>query len=101
MLRPMDTAMPLTRNVSVQVITLNEGHNIRGALAAILDNNPGEVVVIDGGSTDATVAIAREMGARVLEPGRLGRGSSRRIGYFETHLPYIAFIDADDRINPD
>jgi glycosyltransferase involved in cell wall biosynthesis len=101
MLRPMDTAMPLTRNVSVQVITLNEGHNIRGALAAILANSPGEVVVIDGGSTDATVAIAREMGARVLEPGRLGRGSSRRIGYFETDLPYIAFVDADDRINPD
>jgi len=101
MLQPMNSTTPSTHQVSVQLITLNEADNIGAALAGILANNPGELVVIDGGSTDSTVAIAREMGAQVLEPGRLGRGASRRVGYLDTQLPYIAFVDADDRLSVD
>jgi glycosyltransferase involved in cell wall biosynthesis len=87
--------------VSVQIITLNEEANIRECLEAIVATHPEDIVVIDGGSTDRTVEIAQEFGVRVLTPGRLGRGASRRIGYLETQLPYIAFIDADDRVAPD
>jgi len=101
MLHSMSTNPPRNSDVSVQVITLNEEDNITGALKAIFDNKPGEVVVIDGGSTDSTVQLARDMGARLIEPGRLGRGASRRIGYLDTELPYVAFVDADDRISKD
>ena len=86
--------------VSVQVITLNEERNIGDCLDAILVNDPAEVMVIDGGSTDQTVDIAREKGARVLTPGKLGRGASRHLGYHSTDLPYVAMVDAEDRIAP-
>lgn len=86
--------------VSVQVITLNEEANIAACLDAILVNEPAEIIVIDGGSTDRTVAIAEAKGARVLAPGRLGRGASRHLGYHSTNQPYVAMVDADDRISP-
>ena len=86
--------------VSVQIITLNEEAHIRGCLEAVLANDPQEILVVDGGSTDSTVAICRELGATVLTPGRLGRGASRYLGYTSTTLPYVAMIDADDRPGP-
>lgn len=86
--------------VSVQICTLNEEANIGECLEAVAANSPAEMVVIDGGSTDATVSIATSFGARVLSPGRLGLGRSRQLGYRNTSLPYSAFVDADDRIGP-
>ena len=71
--------MPLP--VSVQICTLNEEGNIGECLEAVVANDPEEIVVIDGGSTDRTVEIAESMGARVLAPGRLGLGPSRQLGY--------------------
>ena len=52
-------------NLSVVVITLNEEKNLARCLAAakvIAD----DILVVDSGSTDATVAIAESFGARVL-----------------------------------
>lgn len=87
--------------VSVQIITLNEEANIADCLESVLTNDPAEVVVIDGGSVDRTVEIAKSLGATVLTPGRLGRGESRILGYESTELPYVAMVDADDRLESD
>ena len=86
--------------VSVQIITLNEEATIGDCLDAVLANDPAEVVVIDGGSTDRTVEIAESKGVRIIAPGKLGRGASRTLGYHSTDLPYVAMVDADDRIAP-
>jgi glycosyltransferase involved in cell wall biosynthesis len=88
----------VTHPVSVQICTLNEEQNIEECLEAVLANDPEEVLIIDGGSRDATVPIADSMGARVLSAGRLGLGPSRQLGYRSTSSRYSAFIDADDRI---
>lgn len=88
-------------SVSVQICTLNEAANIKDCITQVLANNPTEVVVIDGGSTDQTVAIAEGLGAKVLSPGRLGLGPSRRLGYLQATTKYVAFVDADDRLPPD
>ncbi len=61
----------MPRPVSVQICTLNEEGNIGECLETVVANDPEEIVVIDGGSTDRTVEIAEAMGARVLAPGRL------------------------------
>jgi len=87
--------------VSVQICTLNEEGNIADCLETVMANEPAEIMIIDGGSTDRTVDIATGYGCRVLSPGRLGLGPSRRLGYLSTAQPYTAFVDADDRLSAD
>jgi glycosyltransferase involved in cell wall biosynthesis len=94
-----NAAMALS--VSVQICTLNEERNIGDCLESVRANDPEEIVVIDGGSTDRTVEIAEQFGARVMAPGRLGLGPSRRLGYLSATTTYTAFVDADDRLDPD
>lgn len=88
----------MTVPVSVQVCTLNEASNISDCLELIRENRPTEIVVIDGGSTDDTVAKAREFGVRVIESEGIGLANQRRQGFLNTDLPYVAFVDADDRL---
>ena len=90
----------MTLPVSVQIITLNEEAHIGECLESVIANDPAEILVIDGGSTDRTVEIAERLGASVLTPGRMGRGASRHLGYTSTALPYVAMVDADDRLGP-
>lgn len=87
--------------VSVQVCALNEEANIAACLGAITANDPTDILVIDGGSTDRTVEIARTMGVRVIEAGPIGLARQRRLGYLDSPCPLVAFVDADDRIAPD
>lgn len=87
--------------VSVQICTLNEEANIADCLDSVADNDPAEILIIDGGSSDATLAIAEAYGCRILAPGRLGLGPSRRLGYLSGTQPYTAFVDADDRLPPE
>ena len=91
----------VARSVSVQICTLNEEENIGSCLESVQANDPAEIIVIDGGSSDATVSIAQSFGARVLTPGRLGLGPSRQLGYRATACEFSAFVDADDRLSRD
>jgi len=88
----------VTPSVSIQICTLNEADNIEQCLESVWATGPDEVIVIDGGSSDATAEIAQGTGARVLTPGRLGLGPSRQLGYRSTKCDYTAFVDADDRL---
>jgi glycosyltransferase involved in cell wall biosynthesis len=60
-----------------------------------------EIVVVDAGSTDDTVVIAREMGARVYAhdewPG-FGPQKNRALGYASKE--WVFSIDADERVTP-
>ena len=87
--------------VSVQICTLNEEANIGDCLESVFANDPEDVLIIDGGSTDGTIRIAESMGARVLAPGRLGLGPSRQLGFMAATTRYVAFVDADDRLERD
>lgn len=61
---------------------------------------PTEVIVVDDGSTDDTVAIARRMGARVVSQPQRGPGAARNRGIREATATWIAFCDADDWFAP-
>src|SRR5258706_3330666 len=52
--------------VSVIIPTLNEEGQILATLDSIHQNQPHEVIVVDGGSTDATVRLASQRNARVI-----------------------------------
>jgi glycosyltransferase involved in cell wall biosynthesis len=91
-------AMP---DVSVVIPCLNEEETlasvIRKAQEAIATHGlHAEVVVADNGSTDASVAIAESLGARVVHVPAKGYGSALMHGISAAHGRYIIMGDADD-----
>ena len=93
--------------VSVVVIGRNEGERLRHCLESIAQmNHPTfnfEILYVDSGSTDNSIALAKELGATViaLHPERpsaaLGRNAGWRAALGET----ILFLDGDTILNPD
>ncbi len=59
---------------------------------------PLEIVVVDGGSEDASVAVAKRAGVRVLEHGR-GRGAQLDAGARAASGAWLWFLHADSRIS--
>ena len=60
-----------------------------------------EVVVVDSGSTDATIARAREAGARVIEHEWLGNGRQKRLGEDACAYDWLLDLDADEIVTLD
>jgi glycosyltransferase involved in cell wall biosynthesis len=93
--------------VSFVIPTLNEARYLAGALHSIENLKPPvegfsmELIVVDSGSTDSTLAIARDAHARIerISPGPVGR--SRNRGAEIAKGQYIAFVDADCELDPD
>lgn len=86
--------------VSVVIPTLNNQGTIRQCLVSLQAQTlkPEEVLVVDGGSTDKTCALAREGGATVHET-RLERSSARRLGAVMASGQFLLFVDADQTLS--
>ncbi len=85
--------VPLT----VVIPTLNEAWQIAEAMDAL--RWVDEVIVADGGSSDETVAIARERGATVLDvPGRTIAGQ-RNAAIAAARNEWVLALDADERVS--
>ena len=84
--------------LSVVIPTLDAADGLARTLASLGDANAGglvrEVVVTDGGSTDATLAIADEAGCRVVT-GPPGRGGQLSRGAEATRGHWLMFLHAD------
>ncbi|BDG73663.1 TIGR04283 family arsenosugar biosynthesis glycosyltransferase [Roseomonas fluvialis] len=78
--------------------TLNAAAGLGGTLSA-LDGEVDAVIVADGGSTDATGAIAQAAGAQVLQAPR-GRGSQIAAGIAAASTPWLLLVHADTRPGP-
>jgi len=63
-------------------------------------NFPVECVVVDGGSTDASIEICRKNGVRVLN-GETGRGQQLALGARHATGNVLLFLHADSRIGPE
>jgi rSAM/selenodomain-associated transferase 2 len=87
--------------ISVIVPALNEARSIGLTLDAISGARcVAEVIVVDGGSLDGTVEIARERGARVLASER-GRGAQMHAGASAARGDVLWFVHADTRPSAD
>jgi glycosyltransferase involved in cell wall biosynthesis len=85
--------------VSVTVITLNEADHIAAALDSA--SWADEVIVVDSGSTDETVAIARSRGARVETRAWSGYVDQKNFAHGLAANDWIFSLDADERITPE
>jgi glycosyltransferase involved in cell wall biosynthesis len=72
------------------------------ALPGLLSTVPAGVrpIVVDNGSTDASVSVARKLGAVVVECRRRGYGAACHTGLLAAGSDVVAFCDCDGSIDP-
>ncbi|MEO5658878.1 MAG: glycosyltransferase family 2 protein [Polaromonas sp.] len=88
----------LLARLSVIVITQNEAHNIEACLRSVLFAD--QIVVLDSGSTDDTVRIARAMGAEVsVNTDWRGFGVQKNRALALANSDWVFSIDADERVS--
>lgn len=85
-------------NISGIITTLNEEANIADAIAS-LQQVCDEIVVVDSESSDRTVEIAREMGAKVYLQRYLGDGIQKNVALQYVTNRWVLSIDADERLS--
>jgi len=87
----------LPKNISVIIPAINEADNIAKTIKSIGPGNKKEVIVVDGGSNDDTVGIAKSLGARVITSApprawQMNRGAAQATG------DVLLFLHADTRL---
>lgn len=92
--------MPERLPLSVFIIAKNEADRIPLALRAVRDW-ADEVIVIDAGSEDATVAVSEALGARVLFNAWRGYGPQKVFGEGQCRNAWLLNIDADEEVSPE
>ena len=88
----------MKNSLTVTIITLNEEKNIQRAISSV--QFADEVIVIDSGSEDRTVEIAKELGAKVIQQPFLGFGQQKNFAASHAQSDWILNIDADEEVSP-
>jgi glycosyltransferase involved in cell wall biosynthesis len=83
--------------VAIVIPTLDEATTLPrlARLLAALDPAPAEVLVVDGGSGDGTVALARSLGLAVVEHHQRGRATQINRGVAEVASPLVCVLHSD------
>lgn len=92
-------AAPPPIKLTVLVRTLNEADRIEPCLIAARALG-GDILVIDAGSTDDTVAICERLGAKVIHRDWAGFGPQRAFGESQSQHDMILSLDADEIVTP-
>lgn len=88
-------------NRAVRVSVVIPARNAAGTIGTTLNalahgtEAPDEVLVVDGRSRDATVAIATAAGARTVSNEQIHAAAARQLGLTEARHPVVAYTDAD------
>ncbi len=88
-----------SKHISVYIIAYNEADKIRSAINSVLWAD--EIVVADSFSEDDTVAIAEDLGARVVQIEFKGFGDLRNRAMAACSHTWIFSLDADERCTPE
>lgn len=89
---------PAKLPLSAVLITCNAAASLEACLASL--DFVDEIVVVDSGSQDATLDIARRFGARVIEQSWLGFGPQKRFAVAQAKHNWVLCLDADERVTP-
>ena len=82
--------------LSVIVITKNEEHNIIDCLESV--KWAAEIVIVDGGSDDKTVALARRYSQKVYVKPWEGYAAAKNFALEQCTSDWILWLDADERV---
>lgn len=86
-------------HLSVIIITKNEAGNLRACLDTV--GFADEIIVLDSGSTDGTIELARAAGASVVSTTDWpGFGPQKNRALAAASCEWVLSIDADERITP-
>jgi glycosyltransferase involved in cell wall biosynthesis len=87
--------------VALVIPVIDEGATIAGVVRAVPRDVIDEIIVVDGGSRDDTVAAARNAGARAIIEPRAGYGAACLVGIAAAaDSTVVAFIDGDGSDDP-
>ncbi len=89
--------------LSVVIITHNEEANIARTLASVqplIADGKGEIIIVDSGSTDRTVEIAKSYGAKVFVEEWKGYAAQKNSAIEKAGGDWILSLDADEEIEP-
>lgn len=88
--------------ISVVIPTHNEAQNLQFVLPHI-PSIVDEVILVDGHSTDDTIAVAQQLypGIRIIEQSGRGKGDALRLGVAASTGKIVVTLDADGSARPD
>ena len=84
--------------VSAVIITKNEAHIIGKTLQS-LQGITDDIIIVDSGSTDNTLAVCRQFNTTIIEPGWNGYGPNKNKGITAAKHDWILNLDADEVID--
>ena len=93
---------PLSVMLSVVIITYNEETNLPRTLESVMPlvrNGKGEIIVVDSGSTDRTVEIAKSFGATVFIQEWKGYAGQKNSAIDKANGDWILSLDADEEVS--
>jgi glycosyltransferase involved in cell wall biosynthesis len=85
--------------LSVMVLTLNEERNIPECLESV--RWADEIVIIDSGSGDRTVELARQFTGAIFQVEWKGYGATRNLALGKATGEWVLWLDADERVTPE
>jgi glycosyltransferase involved in cell wall biosynthesis len=86
--------------ISVIIPVKNMEGTIEECVISVQRNNPAEIIVVDGNSTDRTVEIARKYTQKIYCDGGKGYSYALQLGAEQATQEYIAYVDADIVLPP-
>ncbi len=86
--------------LSISIISRDEESNIARCLESVADI-ASEIVVVDSHSTDSTVRIARNFGAKVYLEDWKGYAAQKNSALDKCTCPWILALDCDEEVSPE
>lgn len=90
---------PVPNTLSIAIVAHNEAENLARTLASVTWAD--EIVLVDSGSTDGTLEIAREYGATIYQESWKGYGGQVNSALDKCTHPWILNLDADEVVSPE
>ncbi|MFY9326549.1 MAG: glycosyltransferase family 2 protein [Georgfuchsia sp.] len=89
--------MPNRLPISAVLITLNAATQLEACLRSLAFCD--EIVIVDSGSSDGTLDIAEQYGAKVIRSEWLGFGLQKQFAVRQARNDWVLCIDADERVS--